>query len=229
VLDVIGVLYTLGHTAVTGDSLGRASDRSTAIGLARAAVAMWPDEAEAVGLLALLLLTEARHDGRTTADGALTTLRTADRTRWRRDLIEEGLALSTRVLRTRGRYALQSGIAGLHGVARTWEQTDWTAIVSLYDRLVERWPAPSALLARAIASAHGPGGPAVGLAALDELERSTELSGSAARQLAAARAELLRLAGRAHEARAAFRLARTLEGNATVRLFLTDRMHELGL
>jgi RNA polymerase sigma-70 factor, ECF subfamily len=129
----------------------------------------------------------------------------------------------------RGRYALQSGIAGLHAVAPSWERTDWAAITLLYDRLVERWPAPSALMARAIARAHGADGPAAGLAALDDLDRASELSGSAARQLAAARAELLRLAGRPHEARAAYLVARSLEGNATVRDFLTQRMVELSL
>jgi RNA polymerase sigma-70 factor (ECF subfamily) len=219
VLSVISVLYTLGHTAVSGASLGRPGDRRTAIELARAARAAWPDEREATGLLALLLLTEARTEGRT-VDGRATTLRTADRRRWDGDAIGEGLELATGTLPTMGRFALQAGIAGLHSSAPSWEATDWQAIVVLYDRLVERWPSPSAQVARAVAVGYATGAD-VGLAALEAVPCG---EGALTRQHHLARADLLSLAGRTHEARAAYGAARALERNAVLQEFLDDRL-----
>lgn len=223
VLSVISVLYTLGHTAVSGDSLGRPADCATAIELARAAATAWPETTEARGLLAVLLLSQARHEARLDG-GRPTTLRTADRARWDRGMIDEGLALAAAVLPTMGRFALHAGIAGLHSSAPTWEATDWPAIVRLYDRLVERWPSPSAQIARAVAIGYADG-PAAGLAALAAVAGG---EGAVARQLASARADLLSLDGRTHEARAAYLEARALERNAVLRGFLDDRLAGLG-
>ncbi|HYG93935.1 MAG TPA: DUF6596 domain-containing protein [Nocardioides sp.] len=224
VLGVISLLYTLGHTALAGEVLGVDGDRATALELARAAVGAWPDEDEAAGLLALLLLTEARHPGRTDADGRPVTLRDADRASWDRAMIGEGLALATKVLPTMGRFALAAGIAGLHSSAPRWEETDWPAVVRLYDRVIERYPSPGARIARAVASGYGPGGPE---SALDELEALDPGTGATARQHAAARADLLRLAGRSLEARAAYLQARALERNAVLRDYLDQALAAL--
>jgi RNA polymerase sigma-70 factor (ECF subfamily) len=218
VLEVISVLYTLGHTAVSGDALGRDADRRTGLDLARAAVAAWPSDPEARGLLALLLLTDARRATRPA------TLREADRSRWDRLMIEEGLALATEVLPTMGRFALQAGIAGLHSSAPSWESTDLAAIVRLYDRLVERWPSPGAQIARAVAIGYGAAGPGAGLDALEVLAPG---DGATTRQYAAARADLLRQAGRPLEARAAYLEARALERNTVLHAFLDTRLAEL--
>lgn len=200
VLQVISVLYTLGHTATVGDALSRPDDRLAALDLARAARVAWPDETEAEGLLALLLLTEARQPARLDPEGRVTTLQTADRSRWDRELADEGLALAASALPTMGRFALQAGIAGLHTSAASWEATDWPAVVRLYDRLLERWPSPAARIARAVGIGYGPAGPDAGLAELDQVDAC---EGAVARQHAAARADLLRLAGHTHEAKAA--------------------------
>jgi len=220
----IAVLYTLGHTALAGPVLGHDVDRGTAIDLARAAVRAWPADPEATGLLALLLLTEARHPGRTDAGGRPVTLREADRSTWDAGLIGEGLGLAAGALPTMGRFALQAGIAGLHSSAPSWQDTDWAAVVRLYDRLLERWPSPGAAVARAVAIGYGDG-PGVGLAALDEV--TGPFSGALARQVVAARADLLRLAGRTLEARAAYGEALALERNRVLRDFLTDQLGEL--
>src|SRR5690606_17155907 len=91
--------------------------------------------------------------------GRATTLQTADRSRWDRELADEGLALAASALPTMGRFALQAGIAGLHTSAASWEATDWPAVVRLYDRLLERWPSPAARIARAVGIGYGPAGP----------------------------------------------------------------------
>lgn len=224
VLALIEVLYTIGHTAPAGVALGRDTDRATAIDLARAAVRAWRDSSEASALLALLLLTEARTPGRADTSGRPTTLRDADRTTWDRGLTSEGLALAAEVVPTMGRFALQAGIAGLHTSAPTWAATDWRAIGRLYDRLIERWPSPGARIARAIATGYGPAGPAAGLAELAAVEPG---DGALARQHAAARADLLRLAGRTHEAKAAYLEARALERNVVLQGFLDGRLADL--
>ena len=139
-------------------------------------------------------------------------------------MIDEGLALATRVLPTMGQFALQAGIAGLHYSASSWHDTDWTAIERLYDRLIERWPSPGARIARAVAVGYGPAGAVAGLAALAEIVPG---AGAAARQHAAARADLLRRSGRTHEAKAAYLEARTLERNAVLQNFLDVRLAEL--
>lgn len=198
-LTTIYLLYTVGHQ--TAD----ASLRRDAIALARDAHRSAPT-AESAGLLALLLLTEARQATRLTASDEFATLREADRSRWDAALIAEGERLAAGALSGDGRYALQAGIAGLHAIAPTWEATDWPAIARLYDGLVRLWPSPSARLGRLVALGHSPdAGPEValsGLAADPELFREPLAS-----QAYAARAELLRLAGQDAESAEALRRA----------------------
>jgi RNA polymerase sigma-70 factor (ECF subfamily) len=122
--------------------------------LARSIVAEHPVDTEAVGLLALIELSEARGVARTTADGMPLTLAEVDRSAWGRQRIREGLALAAQALPGGGRFALQAGIAGLHCSAATWEQTDWGAIYSLYHGLSRVWPAPVVTLGAIIARSH---------------------------------------------------------------------------
>ncbi|WP_285117351.1 sigma-70 family RNA polymerase sigma factor [Leifsonia sp. fls2-241-R2A-40a] len=198
-LTTIYLLYTVGHQTVD------AALRRDAIELARDAHRV-AGEAESAGLLALLLLTEARQPTRLTEADEFATLREADRRRWDVALMAEGEALATVALAGGGRYALQAGIAGLHAVAPTWEATDWPAIARLYEGLVRQWPSPSARLGRAVALGHSPdAGPEVALAALDADPALT--SGVLAAEAYAARADLLLLAGRDEEAAEAFRAA----------------------
>ena len=113
----------------------------------------------------------------------------------------------------------------MHTMAASWDATDWTAIVALYDRLVERWPSPSACIARALAIGYGPDGPATGLAALEDLARPD--AGAGARQYVVARADLLRRVGRTQEARLAYLEARAMERNEILAGFLDERLAEL--
>lgn len=225
-LAVVHVMYTLGHTAVEGDRLALPDVPRTAIALADAIVREHPADAEARGLLALLLFTEARQPGRLGADGRPTTLEHADRSTWDLRFARQALPLATIALAGGGRFGLEAGIAGMHTMAPSWDATDWRAIVALYDRLVERWPSPSACIARALAIGYGPGGPHAGLAALDALERPG--AGAGSRQYAVAHADLLRRAGRTQEARLAYLEARAMERNEVLAGFLDERLATLG-
>ena len=189
-LTTIYLLYTTGY-ATTDDAL-----RADAIALARDAHRS-SASTESAGLLALLLLTEARSATWLTSDDEFAPLRDADRSRWDARRLAEGERLATQALAGDGRYALQAGIAGLHAIAPSWERTDWPAIVRLYDGLVRQWPSASARLGRIVALGHSPdAGPEVALA---ELSADPALfTGVLATQAHAARAELLRLAGRSH-------------------------------
>ncbi len=226
VLATVHLLYTIGHTAFEGQDVGSRSVAATAIELARALHALRPSDREASGLLALLLLTDARATTRTDAEGAIVTLEHAARDRWNRALIEEGLALAAQALTGGGRFALEAGISGLHSSAPDWRSTDWSAICALYDRLIERWPSPSAILARLVARSFVDLGPRSALAELDALE--PQLTGSTARQAVAVRADLLRRLGRIDEARDAYIRARSHERNGPVRDFFGRRVEELG-
>lgn len=198
-LVTIHLLYTVGFR--TTDAVLRRD----AVELARDAHRVWRDP-ESAGLLALLLLTEGRQATRLTAADEFATLREADRSLWDAALLAEGERLATEALPGGGRFALQAGIAGLHAIAPTWEETDWPAIARLYDGLVRLWPSPPARLGRLVALGHSPdAGPEVALAGL---EADAELfSGPTAVTALAARAELLRLAGREAESAAALREA----------------------
>lgn len=148
VLAVIYLIYNAGLSSPAGDEL-----RAEAIRLARTLTQLMPDEPEAAGLLALLLLTDARAPARSDANGALVVLDSQGRTRWDRTKIEEGHAIVRRCLRgdQPGPYQLQAAINAVHTDARTAEQTDWKQIVALYDQLIALWPTPVVALNRAIA------------------------------------------------------------------------------
>ncbi len=227
VLSIVYLLYTAGHTALAGDEISRSVTTASALSLARSMVRLRPRHLEARGLLALLLLTEARAPGRTDAAGEVVALDEADRSRWNTAMIEEGLAQATIALAGRGRFALQAGISGLHSQAPSWAATDWVSIVSLYDALVASWPSPAACLNRLVARSYLAGARLDdSLAAVDEL--MADASGPAfTRQLWAVRADLLRREGRPAEAADAY--ARALEGepNGAIRAFLGRRAREL--
>lgn len=226
-LTTLYLLYTVGHAAPEGSTLSTLEFRRDAITLARDLVRLAPSDPEASGLLALLLLTEARQGTRFAADGELRSLEEADRSLWDRRAIDEGVELATRSLTGRGRFALQAGIAGLHALAPTWRSTDWTMVARLYDRLVEVWPSPSAQLSRIVARAYSDDvGPEAALAELDGL--GDDLGPPLRGQAAAVRGDLLRRAGEPEAAVFAYREAIALEPNDRVRRFLERRVVELG-
>jgi RNA polymerase sigma-70 factor (ECF subfamily) len=228
VLTVVHLLYTTGHTAPAGDRLVRDDLAGRALLLARTVAGLMPDEREARGLLALLLLSHARRATRTDADGALTLLADQDRSRWDQDAIAEGIALVVSALRggRPGRFALQAAIAAVHAEAPGYADTDWPEILGLYDELLRAWPSPVVALNRAVALAEV-AGPAAGLAEIAALEkRDARLAGY--HYMPAARADLLRRAGRPAEAAAAYAQALALAGNEAERAFLSGRLAELG-
>jgi RNA polymerase sigma-70 factor, ECF subfamily len=227
VLTVVHLLFTTGHTAPAGPDLVRADLVERATWLARMLHALMPDEREVRGLLALILLTDARRATRATAGGQLLLLADQDRSRWDRAAIAEGAALIPRALRggRPGRFALQAAIAALHAQAPSYEETDWPQIARLYDFLLYAWHSPVVALNRAVAVSLADG-PAAGLAVLDELERDGRLAGY--RYLPAARADMLRRLGRPGEAAAAYRAALALAQNDAERAYLARRITELG-
>lgn len=153
-LTTIYGVYTLGHTAVAGSDLIDSRLSGLAILLARSIVAEYPGDTEALGLLALIELGEARVAARTTLDGMPLTLAEVDRSVWGRRRIRRGLELAALALPGGGRFALQAGIAGLHSSAATWAETDWGAISTLYHGLSRVWPAPVVILGGIIARSH---------------------------------------------------------------------------
>ncbi|GAA1971587.1 RNA polymerase sigma factor [Amycolatopsis minnesotensis] len=226
VLDVIHLLYTTGHTATSGDALVHGDVVTLAIELAGALRDLMPDEVEVRGLLALLLVTDARRASRTDAEGRLVTLEDQDRSAWDRAAIDEGQRLVAGALRAGrpGRFTLQAAIATVHATAPSFAHTDWSQIVVLYDELLKVWPSPVVALNRAIALGMVDG-PAIALAELDALDRDGSLAGY--RYLPAARADLLRKLGRTAEAAVAYRAALALEGNGPEREFLLGRLAEV--
>ncbi|MFY1594304.1 RNA polymerase sigma factor [Micromonospora sp. WMMD737] len=218
VLAVLYLIFTEGHTASSGDRLVRDDLCAEAIRLGRLLVRLMPDEPEALGLLALMLLTEARRPARTTADGALVPLPEQDRRRWDAGLVGEGQALVRRCLRRDrpGPYQIQAAIAAVHSDAPDAAGTDWAQILRLYDQLTAYVPGPVVALNRAVALAEV-AGPAAGLAAVERLD----LAGY--HVFHAVRADLLRRLGRAGEAARAYRTAAELTDNAAERAFLDSR------
>jgi len=225
VLTVVHLLYTTGHTAPDGGRLVRDDLVDRALGLARMLLLLMPDEPEVRGLLALLLLTDARRATRCAPDGRLLLLEDQDRAQWDRPAIDEGTALVRDALRSGrpGRFALQAAIAALHAQAPTYRDTDWRQILGLYDLLGRTWTSPVVALNRAVALAMADG-PEAGLAAIGDLERDGRLTGY--RYLPAAKADLLRRLGRAQEAAQAYRCALELTANQPERDFLTRRLAE---
>jgi RNA polymerase sigma-70 factor, ECF subfamily len=222
VLAVVYLVFNEGYSATTGAELVRADLCAEAIRLARLLAELMPDEPEVLGLLALLLLTEARRAARTAADGSLVLLPDQDRSQWDRALIGEGQALVTACIRRNhpGPYQIQAAINAVHSDALTAPDTDWGQILQLYDQLLAVSPTPVVALNRAVAVAevHGP---AAALAAVDSLD----LGGY--HLFHATRADLLRRLGRHHDSAEAYDAALALVGNAAERRFLEDRRQSL--
>ena len=226
VLTVVHLLYTSGHTAPGGENLVRADLVDRAITLARMLRTLMPDEREVAGLLALILLTDARRATRADAQGRLLLLEEQDRSLWDRTMIAEGAGLVPWALRggRPGRFALQSAIAALHAEAPSYGLTDWPQIVALYDALLRVWSSPVVALNRAVAVAMAEG-PAEGLAQIGELESDGRLGSY--RYLPAAKADLLRRLGQQEAAAQAYRDALALTDNAAEREFLARRITEV--
>jgi RNA polymerase sigma-70 factor (ECF subfamily) len=226
VLTVVHLLYTTGHAAPAGPDLVRGDLVERAIGLARMLCRLMPDEREATGLLALLLLSDARRAARTGASGQLVLLADQDRSLWDRAAISEGAALVPAALRggRAGRFALQAAIDEVHASAPGYDQTDWPRLLLLYDELQRSWPSPVVALNRTAVRAMVDG-PAAALADLAYLEQDGRLAGY--RYLPAAKADLLRRLGRPAEAAAAYRAALELSENAAERAFLSGRIAEV--
>jgi RNA polymerase sigma factor (sigma-70 family) len=226
VLTVVYLLYTTGHTAPVGADLIRRDLVERSLDLARVLRLLLPDDADTAGLLAFILLTDARQVTRVGDDGHLVLLADQDRARWDHAAIGEGVALVGEALRRRppGRFALMAAIAAVHAEAPSWDATDWREIVGLYDLLVEIWPSPVVALNRAVAVGLAEG-PEAGLAALDVL--ATEPLLATYSYLASARADFLRRLDRTGEARLAYEEAFLLSENAVERAFLADRLAQI--
>jgi RNA polymerase sigma-70 factor (ECF subfamily) len=226
VLAVVHLVFTTGHTAPIGDRLRRGDLVERALDLCRILRTLLPDNADVAGLLALILLTDARRRTRVDDAGQLVLLADQDRTQWDRAEIAEGVALVHEALRRRppGRFALQAAIAAVHAEAPSWEATDWAELVGLYDALLEVWPSPVVALNRAVAVGFA-FGPAAGLAELDTLSEEPMLATYG--YLAASRADFLRRLGRDADARLAYEEALALTENAVERRFLEGRLAEL--
>ncbi len=227
VLEVVHLLFATGHTAPAGEDLVRRDLVERSLDLARMLRELLPEDPGVAGLLALILLTDARRAARVAEGGRLVLLAEQDRKRWDRQAINEGIALVREALvrRPPGRFALMAAIAAVHTEAPTWQETDWREVVALYDLLVQIWPSPVVALNRAVAVGFADG-PDVGLAALDALAAEPQLAGYG--YLAAARADYLRRLGRAAEARASYEEALLLTENTIERDFLAGRLRQLG-
>jgi RNA polymerase sigma-70 factor (ECF subfamily) len=223
VLGVIHLLFTMGHTASSGASLVRTDLLDQALHLARMLRDLMPDEREVWGLLALLLVTDARRSTRVDAHGKLVRLEEQDRSRWDQAAIEEAHNLIVDGLRggRPRRYILQAAIAALYAQAPTYEQTDWPQIVTLYDELLSVWPSPVVALNRTVAVAKV-SGPEHALAEIEELEKDGQLAEY--QYLPAIKADLLQQLGRTAEASVAYGQALDLTKNEAEREFLAQRL-----
>lgn len=221
VLAVLYLLFNEGYSASSGAVLVRSDLAAEAIRLARAVVELMPDEPEARGLLALMLLQNSRRDARLDADGELVTLDDQDRSRWDRAAIDEGLGLlGGRV----GPYQLQAALAAVHASAPDPESTDWVSAVALYDRLASLSPTPVVTLNRAIAIGMADGFER-GLAEIDRVAASGGLDGYYL--VPAARADFLRRLGRSREAAAEYRHALESVPTEPERRFLVRRLQQV--
>jgi RNA polymerase sigma-70 factor, ECF subfamily len=226
VLAVLYLLFNEGYSATAGTGLVRGDLCTEAIRLARVLTGLMPAEPEAAGLLALMLLTDARRAVRLDQAGEVVTLDEQDRSRWDRAEIAEGIGLLQNALRHQqaGQYQLQAAIAACHATAAVPADTDWAQIAGLYGQLREILPSAVVELNRAVAIAMADG-PAAGLAIVDALDASGQLSGY--HLLAATRADLLRRMGRRDEAAASYRQALEQVATEPERRFLTRRLAEV--
>jgi RNA polymerase sigma-70 factor (ECF subfamily) len=215
VLTVVYLIFNEGYAASSGEQLIRADLCAEAIRLGRLLAELMPDEPEVLGLLALMLLTEARRATRTTPDGDLVLLADQERGRWDRDLVAEGQALVRRCLRRNrpGPYQIQAAINAVHSDAPSAAATDWGQIVRLYDQLLALTPSPVVALHRAVAVAEVTG-------AEDALALVDALDLDGYHVFHAVRADLLRRLGRLDEAEAAYGAAIARTGNAAEQAFL---------
>jgi RNA polymerase sigma-70 factor (ECF subfamily) len=226
VLAVLYLLFNEGYAATAGEDLVRLSLCAEAVRLARTLAQLMPDEPEALGLLALLLLHDARRPARVDAGGDLVPLDEQDRTRWDRATIDEGLALLDAALRRGepGPYQVQAAIAACHASAAEASATDWPQIARLYAELARMVPSPVVALNRAVAVAMADG-PLAGLALVGSLEASGALAGY--HLLPATRADLLRRLNRRQEAAVAYRDALALATAGPERRYLARRLAEV--
>ncbi|SNT01468.1 RNA polymerase sigma-70 factor, ECF subfamily [Asanoa hainanensis] len=227
VLQVVYLIFTEGYAATGGDRLVRADLTDEAIRLGRILHRLLPAEREVTGLLALMLLVDARRPARVDASGRLVLLEDQDRSLWTVDAITEGRRLVVEALTggPPGAYALQAAIAAVHDDAASVATTDWPQVVALYDVLRTVAPSPLVELNRAVAVAMVDG-PEAGLALLDSLAADRHLASY--HLLPAARADLLRRLGRTAEAGEAYRAALALVGNEPEREYLARRLASLG-
>jgi RNA polymerase sigma-70 factor, ECF subfamily len=218
VLAAVYLIYNEGHTATSGQTLTRTDLSTEAIRLGRTLAELMPDEPEAVGLLALMLLTESRRGTRTGTDGTMVRLADQDRTQWDQTLISEGKEMVRACLRRNhpGPFQIQAAIAAVHADAAAYESTDWRQIIALYDHLYALQPNPVVALNRTVAIAELRG-PAEGLAALAEIDPASLES---YQPYHAARADLLARQGRRSEAVAAYERALEHTTNPVERDFL---------
>jgi RNA polymerase sigma factor (sigma-70 family) len=226
VLHVLYLMFNEGYTASSGPELLRTDLTSEAIRLTREVHRLLPEEGEVAGLLALMLLTDARRVARTGPDGGLIPLAEQDRSRWDAALIEEGVALVTQTLATAplGPYQVQAAIAAVHDEAASADDTDWPQILALYRVLDRIAPNPMATLNQAVAVAMVDG-PAAGLELLDAIGDDPRLTGH--HRLLSVRAHLLELAGDEAGAREAFRAAARRTTSAPERRFLEAKAARL--
>jgi RNA polymerase sigma factor (sigma-70 family) len=226
VLHVLYLLFNEGYTTSAGPMLHRADLTSEAIRLARMLRRLLPQEGEIAGLLALMLLTDARRAARTTADGALVPLADQDRALWDRTQIDEGVGIIGDTLGRGaiGPYQLQAAIAAIHDEAPSADETDWPQILALYDVLEQVSPGPVVTLNRAVAVAMVDG-PRAGLAVLGTLDADDRMTHT--HRLEAVRGHLLELAGDPDAARESYRRAARMTASVPEQRYLAMRAARL--
>jgi RNA polymerase sigma factor (sigma-70 family) len=227
VLHALYLMLNEGHTTTAGPLLQRHDLTRDALRLTRLLRRLLPEDGEVAGLLALILLTEARRDARTRTDGSLVPLAEQDRGRWKQELIAEGVAIVTETLPeggTLGPYQIQAAIAAIHDEAASAEDTDWPQILALYRVLETIAPGPMVTLNRVVALAmvHGP---KAGLEALDPLETDERMARH--HRLHAVRAHLLEMAGLPEDARESYRTAARYATSIPEKRYLEGRAGDL--